>query len=82
MSPVICSSAGSATSGSSLGTSPSSGWNLGLQRRDRKLWTSIAERVEGDVSRLELTLVELEEMLKQLMGVMLPNPRIRGDVGG
>ncbi|KAG7398970.1 HEAT repeat-containing protein 6 [Phytophthora boehmeriae] len=67
-------------SASGLGTSPSAtGWNLAAQRRDRKLWTTISERVEADVEVLQLTLVELEEILKQLMGVMLPNPRIRGD---
>eukprot|EP00644_Phytophthora_capsici_P010702 jgi/Phyca11/532891/estExt2_fgenesh1_pg.C_PHYCAscaffold_90036 len=53
--------------------------DLGMQRRDRKLWTTIAERLEADVAVLQLTLVELEEMLKQLMTVALPNPRIRGD---
>ena len=58
------------------------GWNLGVQRRDRKLWSTIADKVEADVQVLQLTLVELEEMLKQLMGVVLPNPRIRGDVRG
>ncbi|KAK1932003.1 HEAT repeat-containing protein 6 [Phytophthora citrophthora] len=73
MSPAICASANIS------GTSPSSGWNLGVQRRDRKLWTTIAERLEADVAVLQLTLVELEEMLKQLMAVALPNPRIRGD---
>ncbi|KAF4321981.1 hypothetical protein BBO99_00003265 [Phytophthora kernoviae] len=76
MSPAIC-VPGSA---SGLGTSPSAtGWNLGAQRRDRKLWTTISERVEADVAVLQLTLVELEEILKQLMGIALPNPRIRGD---
>ncbi|RLN14155.1 hypothetical protein BBJ28_00020972 [Nothophytophthora sp. Chile5] len=64
-----------------MGTSPSSvaGWNLGVQRRDRKLWTTISERVEADVAVLQLTLVELEDILKQLLGIALPNPRIRGD---
>ncbi|POM73492.1 hypothetical protein PHPALM_9658 [Phytophthora palmivora] len=76
MSPAICAAGMSA---SSLGTSPSAGWNLGVQRRDRKLWSSIAERVEADVAVLQLTLVELEDMLKQLLTVALPNPRIRGD---
>ncbi|KAH7477213.1 HEAT repeat-containing protein 6 [Phytophthora ramorum] len=74
MSPAVC-----AVPSGSLGTSPSAGWNLGLQRRDRKLWTAVAERLEADVAVLQLTLVELEDMLKQLMGVTLPNPRIRGD---
>ena len=87
MRPVICatgsSSSTSSMSSGSLGTSPSTmGWNLGVQRRDRKLWTTIADKVEADVKVLQLTLVELEEMLKQLMGVALPNPRIRGDVSG
>ncbi|KAE9335261.1 hypothetical protein PF008_g13578 [Phytophthora fragariae] len=68
-----------AMSSGSLGTSPSSGWNLGVQRRDWKIWTSIAERLEADVTVLQLTLVELEEMLKQLLSVTLPHPRIRGD---
>ncbi|KAI9922188.1 hypothetical protein PsorP6_001941 [Peronosclerospora sorghi] len=81
MSPVMCSTKSSGgSSGSSLGTSPSlSNWNLGVQRRDRKLWTCIADKVEADVSILQLTLVELDEMLKQLMNVTLPNPRIRSD---
>ncbi|CAI5724171.1 hypothetical protein KXD40_001027 [Peronospora effusa] len=84
MRPVICgtgsSSGTSSMSSGSLGTSPSTmGWNLGVQRRDRKLWTTIADKVEADVKVLQLTLVEVEEMLKQLMGVALPNPRIRGD---
>lgn len=56
-------------------------WNLGVQRRDRKLWSALRERLQADVAVLQLTLVELEEMLKQLLGVALPNPRIRGEVG-
>lgn len=52
---------------------------MGVQRRDRKLWTTTAERLENDVAVLQLTLVELEEMLKQLIGVTLPNPRIRSE---
>uniref|UniRef100_A0AAV1U0Y4 DUF4042 domain-containing protein n=1 Tax=Peronospora matthiolae TaxID=2874970 RepID=A0AAV1U0Y4_9STRA len=89
MRPVTCatgSSTGSSsgwtsTSTSATGTSPSpvGGWNVGMQRRDRKLWTTIVERVEADVAVQQLTLVELEEMLKQLLGVALPNPRIRSD---
>lgn len=73
MSPAVCGM------NVALGSSSSAGWNLGVQRRDRKVWTVAAERLEADVAVLQLTLVELEEMLKQLMGVALPNPRIRSD---
>ncbi|CAH0478595.1 unnamed protein product [Peronospora belbahrii] len=84
MSRVNCgsnsSSGTTSMSSSSLSTSPSvMGWTLGVQRRDRKLWTLIAEKIEADVAVLQLTLVEVEEMLKQLMAVTLPNPRIRAD---
>jgi hypothetical protein len=65
----------------SLGGGGPPAWNLGVQRRDRKLWSALRERLEADVSVLQLTLVELEEMIKQLLGVVLPNPRIRGEVG-
>ncbi|CEG35283.1 HEAT and armadillo repeat-containing protein [Plasmopara halstedii] len=76
MSPAICAAGGMNVA---LGSSPSTGWNLSVQRRDRKLWTVAAERLEADVAVLQLTLVDLEEILKQLMGIALPNPRIRGD---
>ncbi|ETP48166.1 hypothetical protein F442_06053 [Phytophthora nicotianae P10297] len=76
MSPAICAAGGMSAA---LSSSPSSSWNLGVQRRDRKLWTATAERLEANVAVLQLTLVELEEMLRQLMCVSLPNPRIRGD---
>ena len=91
MRPVACTSGSSSGSSSgwtssitsgTAGTSPATvgGWNVGVHRRDRKLWTTIVERVEADVAVQQLTLVELEETLKQLLGVALPNPRIRGDV--
>ena len=86
MRPVTCatgsSSSWTSSSTSATGTSPSpvGGWNVGVQRRDRKLWTTIVERVEADVAVQQMTRVELEEMLKQLLGVALPNPRIRSDV--
>lgn len=55
-------------------------WNLGVQRRDRKLWSALRERLEADIAVLQLTLVELEEIIKQFLGIALPNPRIRGEV--
>lgn len=54
-------------------------WNLGAQRRDRKAWGVLRERLEADAAELRLTLVEVEEMLRQLLEVALPNPRIRGE---
>lgn len=55
-------------------------WNLGAQRKDRKTWTTIRERVDADLTVLKLTSVELEDILKQLLSVTLPNSRIRGEV--
>lgn len=55
-------------------------WTFGIQRRDRKIWTSIRERLEADATLAELTSVELEEMLRQLMAIALPNTRIRSEV--
>ncbi|EGZ26056.1 hypothetical protein PHYSODRAFT_254281 [Phytophthora sojae] len=54
-----------------LGTSPSAGWNLNAQRQ------GITELLEADVAVLQLTLMELEQILRQLLTVALPNPRIR-----
>jgi hypothetical protein len=55
-------------------------WNLGAQRRDRKTWSVIRERVEADITALQLTSVELEEILHQLLSITLPNSRIRSEV--
>jgi hypothetical protein len=62
------------------GSAASANWTLGVQRRDRKIWTTIRERVDADIAVLELTSVELEDMLKQLVSIALPNSRIRGEV--
>lgn len=59
---------------------PPPSWTLTVQRRDRKTWTAVRERVDADVVALRLTSVELEEILKQLHAVALPNARIRGEV--
>lgn len=71
-------SKGSASAASSLGNA-APGWNLSAQRRDRKTWSAVKERIERDVGVLALTSVELEEMLRQTLSVSLPNPRIRGE---
>lgn len=55
-------------------------WNIGVQRRDRSAWTALQKLLEADVGVLQLTRVELEEVLKQLLNVSLPNARIRGEV--
>lgn len=70
----------SGSSGNASNSAMSAGWNLGAQRKDRKVWTTIRERVDADVMELKLTSVELEDILKQLLSVTLPNPRIRGEV--
>ncbi|DAZ95286.1 TPA: hypothetical protein N0F65_007776 [Lagenidium giganteum] len=71
----------SSLTGSSSGSSPATGaaWNIGALRRDRKLWCSIRERVEQDIGAQQLTTVELEDMLRQLLGISLPNSRIRSE---
>ncbi|TMW63474.1 hypothetical protein Poli38472_002415 [Pythium oligandrum] len=63
--------------GSTGSTGP--GWNLSATRRDRKLWTTLRERIEADVEKQLLTSVELEEILRQLLVITIPNSRIRGD---
>ncbi|KAF1327114.1 Heat and armadillo repeat-containing protein, partial [Globisporangium splendens] len=61
------------------GSAASANWTLGVQRRDRKTWTTIRGRVDADIAVLELTSVELEDILKQLLSIALPNSRIRGE---
>ncbi|GLE02991.1 hypothetical protein PINS_up011870 [Pythium insidiosum] len=73
------SAANNSSNSSSTSDLGSAGWSLATQRRDRKTWTTLRERLEADVGELRLTSVELEEILRQLMGVSLPHPRIRGD---
>lgn len=54
-------------------------WTFGIQRRDRKTWTGIRERLEADATNSALTSVDLEDMLRQLMTITLPNTRIRSE---
>lgn len=63
-----------------MGNATAATWNLGVQRRDRKTWTTIRERVDADIAEMKLTSVELEDILKQLLSIALPNSRIRGEV--
>ncbi|KAJ0411768.1 hypothetical protein ATCC90586_006727 [Pythium insidiosum] len=77
---AIKGSSSKAGNGSSDDCGPgAAGWSLATQRRDRKAWTTLRERLEADAGEQRLTSVELEEILRQLMGVALPHPRIRGD---
>lgn len=64
----------------SAGSATPPSWTLTAQRRDRKTWTTLRERVDADVAVLRLTSVELEDILKQLHAVALPNARIRSEV--